>query len=261
VRPQDDRLRTVLREEAGRHLPDHDAMLARVNRRRGSTRRRLTSFLFQPVGPGARRVLVVLRPVAAAAAVAGVLIAAIVGTTMASRGPGPDVAGPPVSPEPSATASTGPAGTGTPSPALSKSPTTTGPPVRDGYLTATVALDPYSISSWSQTDLTLATTEEITALDVTLRVARTPGVADTGHWSSIPVELIASALTSSDTELIYHFTLNPGARLAPGSYVFAAQFNHDAAPRPVVGDRYAATATAAATGAAHLTGGFTGQPG
>ena len=55
-----------------------------------------------------------------------------------------------------------------------------------------------------------------------------------------------------DRDLVYRFTLHPGATLAPGSYTFAAQYNHAAGTRSMAGDSYDATATAGAT--AHLEG-------
>jgi hypothetical protein len=245
VRPQDDRaLRSLLQEEAERHQPDRDAMLARINRRRGTPRRGVMSWLFQPAGPGARRVMAVARPVAAAAAVAGVLVAGVTGINLADRAPAPDrqVAGPP--------------GTATASPAPAHSRALP-PAARDGYLSATAVRNSHSIPSWSQNDLILATTEQITALDVTLRVARTAGVVDTGHWSTIPTELITTGVTTTDRELVYRFTLNAGATLAPGSYTFAAQYNHEAGNRSVSADTYAATAKAGDT--AHAKGNFTAR--
>jgi hypothetical protein len=280
MRPLDDRnLRNALHEEAERHVPDRDAMLARINRRRGSGRRGVMSLLFQPVGPGARRAMAVMRPAAAALAVAGVLIAGVSGINLANRAPqpGPQVAGPPAAaPAPTATPSDAPVTSVGPathtttavpptSPARpsSRRPTTTGqpsrpppPPVEDGFLSATAVLDPHSIADWAQSNLTLATTETITALDVTVRVARTPGVADTGHWTSIPAELITSAMTATDAELVYRFTLNPGATLAPGDYTFAVQYNHATGDRPLTGDSYEATVSAPA--AAKVTGRYTG---
>ncbi|GIE92995.1 hypothetical protein [Paractinoplanes rishiriensis] len=242
MRPQDDHaLRSLLQDEAERHQPDREAMLARINRRRGTPRRGVMSWLFQPVGPGARRVMAVARPAAAAAAVAGVLVAGVTGINLADRAPEPGLqaAGPP---------STAPA-----SPPPSRS---VPPGARDGYLTATAVRNSHSIPSWSQNDLTLATTEQITALDVTLRVARTPGVADTGHWSTIPKEMITTGVTTTAKELVYRFTLNPGATLAPGSYTFAAQYNHEAGNRSVSADTYDATTTATAA-PAHTKGRFT----
>jgi hypothetical protein len=91
---------------------------------------------------------------------------------------------------------------------------------------------------------------------VTVRVARTPGVAHTGQWSSIPSELMTLAVTSSDTELVYRYTLRSGATLGKGSYVFAAQFNHDnTATRPLTGDAYEVEATASSE--VRVRGGYT----
>jgi hypothetical protein len=230
VRPQDERLRGALHDEAERYFPDHEAMLARIDERRGRERHGIWSALVHPVGPVARRTMAVVRPVAAAFAVAGVLVAGITGMNVANRSTDGGVATEPADSVPT-TRSSG------------------------DYLRAAAVRDPHSIPSWTQGNLTLTTTEEITALDVTIRIARTPGVADTGHWSSIPVEMMTSNLTSTDGELIYRFTLNPGGRLAPGSYVFAAQFNHSTDPRPSTDDSYEATTTA--SGTAHVAGPFT----
>lgn len=205
MRPQDDRkLRGLLHEEAERHLPDADAIQARINRRRGSGRLTVTALRFGPA--------------AAALAVAGVLVAGVTGIHLTSRQPA----------------------AGTPAP----------------FLSATATLNRYSIDDWSQSDLTITTTDTITALDVTIRVARTARVADTGHWTTVPVSLITTGVTSTDAELVYRFALNAGATLAPGSYTFAAQYNHATGTRSLAGDSYEATATA--TGPAHVAGGFTG---
>jgi hypothetical protein len=254
VRPQDEHnLRSLLHSEAERHVPDRDAMLARINGRRGSARHGVMSIFRQPVGPGARRTMAVIRPVAAALAVAGVLVAAVTGINLAGGPPGPQVAGPGATAGPSSdTTWSEPAANAT-----TEAPAVAGrPPVRDGYLSATAVLDPHSIDSWSQGNLTLFTTEEITALDVTVRVARTSGVTDTGHWTTIPLEMITSTTTSTGKDLVYHYTLKPGGRLAPGNYTFAVQYNHATGGRAVTGDSYEATTTAA--GPAHVTGHFTG---
>ena len=51
--------------------------------------------------------------------------------------------------------------------------------------------------------------------------------------------------------MLYRFTLNAGATLAPGSYMFAAQYNHSTG-RKLTRDSYEATATA--SGPAEVTG-------
>ena len=200
--PLDERdLRGVLREEADRHSPDRAAMLARIERGRA------------PRSGG------LLRPMAAATAVAAVLAAGVLGVRMANEPP-PPAPGPPVT-----------------------------APDRP-QVGAEGRRDPHSIPSWTQQNLTLRTTATITTLDVTIRIARTEGVADTGSWSSVPDEMMVRTVTTRREQLIYRFTLRPGCTLAPGSYVFAAQFNHATGGRRSTGDRYAVTGPAA------LAGGF-----
>ena len=200
--PLDERdLRGMLREEADRHLPDRAAMLARIERGR------------------AARTGGLLRPMAAATAVAAVLAAGVLGVRTANQPPSP-------APGPRVAAPDRP------------------------QVDADGRRDPHSIPSWTQQNLTLRTTTTITTLDVTIRIARTAGVADTGSWSSVPDEMVVRTVTTGKERLVYRFTLRPGYTLAPGAYVFAAQFNHATGGRRSAGDRYAVT------GPASLAGGF-----
>lgn len=258
MRPQDERdLRTVLHEEAERHQPDREAMLDRIGRARTAPAPRSRARLLRST-----IVAALPRPVAAAAAVATVLVLAVAGVRLANRStppPNPAAAtatpaasptpmptrpavrtGAPASPtsRPAGRASTslGPATTGTPA---------TQPAVRDGYLGATAVLDPHSNQAWTQSNLTLTTTATITALTVVVRIDRTGGVTDAGHWSSVPVALMTGAVDVQSTVIVYRFTLNTGSTLAPGNYVFAVQFNHAATARTPARDTYAATAYAA----------------
>jgi hypothetical protein len=262
LRHKDERdLRGLLRDEAAQHRPDSAAMWNRIDRDRPTTApgplARGMADLFRPN---------LLRPVGAAVAVAAMLVAGVTGIRLANRSPAPQqVAAAPT--EPSAAPSkptvkkptSPPAGhSSTPSHSQRPSPAATGgghEPVHDEYLSATAVRNAYSITSWTQDDLTLGTTETITALDVTLKVALTAGVADTGHWTSIPVELVTTGVTRQGGALVYRFTLRAGATLAPGSYTFAAQFNHTTDPRPLTVDTYTAKSTASRT--ATVAGNFT----
>src|SRR4051812_14395040 len=139
MRPHDERdLRTALREEAGRHHPDREAMLDRIAQGRAASARR-------PMN----RALILLRPVAAAVAVAVVLVLAVAGVRLGNRGPEVDdapVAAPSIAPATSApptTAATTPkpsaavttttaprpprTATGTPSSPARTTPPATGP--------------------------------------------------------------------------------------------------------------------------------------
>lgn len=202
-----DDVRDLLREAGRNHCPDRARMLARVERGMSASsiapRRART--------PSARP-----RVAFAALAVAGLMTAAMVVVAAVSSLPGPAPAppaavshspvalptapgaaagsdGPPSEPsttpapvrsrtaaavpsptvpgEPSASAATGAAGTPPPSRRA-----------EEGTLWSDGSVDPHSISSWSQSNVTLKTRAPLTALTVELRIGLTPGVKDTGHW-------------------------------------------------------------------------------
>ncbi|GAB2617585.1 hypothetical protein Aab01nite_30980 [Paractinoplanes abujensis] len=209
----DDHLRGVLRAEADRHTPDREAMLERIER-----------------GRPASRFPRVLRPAAAALAVVVVVATVVAGVRRADApDPRPPIAASPV-------------------PTLRFS---TPSPVRGKGLSAVGKRDAHSFASWSQQQVTLHTDGEIRRLDVTIRIARSEQVADTGRWTSIPAEMVSASIAVEQKALIYRFTLKPGGTLAPGSYVFAAQFNHAIEPRALTGDAFTIVA-----GGVTLTGGF-----
>ncbi|WP_030435036.1 hypothetical protein [Actinoplanes subtropicus] len=273
--PQDERdLRGALKAEAQRHRPDRAAMLERIERgrARSSTAARLAAW-FRPVG--------FLRPIAAAAGVVAILVAGVTGIRVAGRPSGPaapaaessaETSAPPTPPaSPSARSGVdGSGGHGAPprsvtstAPAESTTrptvkPSTSATPVvvRDGYLSATAALDAGSIGTWSQSDVLVTTNKPITALVVEIHIARTDGVAKTGHWSSISDDQTTSEVDTSDATLIYRFTVKPGNTLAPGTYTFAAQFSHAEGARPLAGDTYTVTTIASDSDHATVTGGF-----
>ena len=259
MRQQDERdLRTLLREEAERHLPDRDAMRDRVAQ--GRANQAQPSFFVR------------MRPAAAAVAVAGVLVG-VVGVRLADAGTEPD--GAPVaaattpahrSPTPHSPAATTPTeeeppgqpsaehspprtdpDDSTPTPkasASSGSAIPEAPGASSGFLASTGVLDSHSGPNWAQENVTLESTKAITALDLTMTVALTDGVTDSGKWTTVSNSLLTMTVTAESDKLVYRFTLNQGATLAPGSYVFAAQFNHKQGDRPLSGDSYAATASA-----------------
>jgi hypothetical protein len=256
VRQPDERaLRTALREEADRHRPDRAAMLSRIAQGRSAPARR-------PID----RLLLLLRPVAAALAVAVVLVLAVAGVRLSNRAEVDDtpVAAPSAAPVPSAPVTTtaptttpaAPAttaakpprtttGTGPSSAPPRSSPAgTTAVPGRDGFLVSAGEVDPHSTNGWSQGNVVLKNSRTITALDVTVEVALTAGVVETGRWSNVPTNMLAMTSTRSERTLVYRFTLQHGFTLAPGEYTFAVQFNHAAGKRDVTGDSYVAEAAA-----------------
>jgi hypothetical protein len=115
--------------------------------------------------------------------------------------------------------------------------------VQQGFLWSDGSVDPGSTSAWAQSDVTLKTKFTVSALDVKLRVALTPGVATTGDWSTVPAQELTVTVTRQGGFLLYEWTLKPGATLPPGTYEFAGQYDHASGGRDAGQDSYAATAT------------------
>jgi hypothetical protein len=257
-RPQSD-LGAVLRREAGRHVPDGDAMFDRINRRR-----------FAPEPVRASRPFLSrtgLRPIAAAASVVATLVAGFTGIEALSDEP---------KEAPAATTGTASAAPTTSAPLPSR--TTTRPRhTRDGttsrphtdptgalpsfrpvsdFVSSTGVINSHSTRTWAQSDVTITTTRAITALDLAISVARTDGVRNTGNWSTIPAEMITITPAEEKDALIYRYTLKPGGTLAAGTYVFAAQYEHVAGERALGADLYGAVAWAGDQ-RVEVTGAFT----
>jgi hypothetical protein len=253
--PDADHLRGVLNAEADRHQPDRAAMLARITEARNASAR----------GRLARIVAGLMRPAAAATAVAGVLVVGVAGAQVidyTQNRPDTPAAAPTPSPSPSSASPSSAAASSRPhasssavspprpattrphpsSPATSK-PSTKAPVTPPGsFLTATAALDPASFDNWAQSNLVLATTETITALDVTIRIAATGKPTDPGRWTSIPTEIVDMSVKPTGGGWSYRFILKKNQTLAPGRYTFAAQYNHAPGSRDLSHDTYSAKA-------------------
>ncbi|TQS40333.1 hypothetical protein [Cryptosporangium phraense] len=260
-------LRLRLRAAADEHHPDRAAMLERLARRRASAppsygrRPFARSAGLGPVRSGPRAAW-------AAAALVGVVALSMGGTwfavdlvgrpaprEVAEAPPAPlppattPAAETPSAPEPSASARPT---SKSPRPSASKrtskppSPVETVPsgsnPVRD-YLWSDGSIDPNSNDNWAQSNVTLKNRQPVTALDVTIKVAVTNGVKVAGKWTSVPNDKITLSVREQSGWLYYRFTLDDGATLAPGSYVFAGQYSHSGA-RDANDDAYLATASA-----------------
>jgi hypothetical protein len=248
-------VRAALRAEAAAYQPDRTAILARVERGQAAV------DLARAPRFGRRRATVRMAGIGmAVAAVLGLSVAvtwAAVGTDVLrgpSHGPMMAPAPPGDSPAPvqrAAPASRAPSGTQAPrSPAAS--PSTRG--AQQGFLRSSGAIDANSIDNWSQGSVTVVTSDTVTALEVTVRIAGSPNLASTGAWSSVLVEFLVTAIERQPHELVYRFTLKPGVTLAPGTYVFAVQYNH-AAGRDPGRDTYHAVATTKGA-RAEVGGGF-----
>lgn len=251
-----DRVRSALRAEAAAHRPDRAAILARIERGQAA------------VGP-ARAARIGHRRAAVRMAGMGMTVAAVIGLSVAVTwaAVGTDVLrmpsnGPTMAPAAPASRSPGavqmppatsrpPSGTQAPrSPAAS--PSSKG--AQQDFFRSSGAIDAHSIDNWTQSNVTVVTSQTVTALDVTVRIADSPDLASTGAWSSVLAEFLVTAIERRGAALVYRFTLKPGVTISPGSYVFAVQYNH-ASGRDRSRDTYHVVATAD-DARAEMGGGF-----
>ncbi|PZT74425.1 MULTISPECIES: hypothetical protein [unclassified Streptomyces] len=222
---RDEELSGLLREAAEAHRPDRARMLARVER--GIAGERPATRAVRPP----RAVRPWLRVAGATAAVCGVLAAGAFAVTSAgddggARGDRVAAApsGPPVSPSPAASAARrGPAGLD-------------GLRPENGPLWTGGVIDPHSNPYWAQSNVTLRTTEPLSALTVELRVAQTGGVNTTGSWRSLPETDFAVSVNESGGYLVYRWTLRTGRKVPAGTHTFAGQYNHAEGDRDARGD-------------------------
>ncbi|EPJ41777.1 hypothetical protein STAFG_1178 [Streptomyces afghaniensis 772] len=250
-------LRARLHEAAGTHQPDREQILARVER-----------GMAGPAGSGHRAtrppVFGWMRVAGATAAVAGVL--AVGGYAVASAvkeetapqqqgvatsptpTPSPEATSrapaPPVDPTPSAPPERRESA---PPPSRTPSTSVTGRPpaaTEDGPLWSDGSVDPHSNDFWAQSNVTIKTRTELTALTVRLSVAQTGGVSDAGAWRSLPEQDFTLTVGERDGFLVYTWTLKEGRKVPAGEWVFAGQFDHERGGRDAGADRYAVTAAA-----------------
>jgi hypothetical protein len=253
-------LRARLHDAAGAHEPDRARILARLERG-------MADQVPHPrPGHRARRLPVVgwMRVVGTTAAVAGVLAAggyAVASVVKDDTGRQETVAVSPTpspSPDASGRAPAGPAdpapstphrtATSHTPPAHSPKPSSTArPPAageQDGPLWSDGSVDPHGNDFWAQSDITLKTSEPLTALTVRLKVAQTGGVSSTGAWRTLPEGDFTLTTGEQDGFLVYTWVLKQGRTVPAGEWVFAGQYNHERGGRDARDDGYAATAVA-----------------
>ncbi|SEQ58725.1 hypothetical protein SAMN04487983_1006138 [Streptomyces sp. yr375] len=264
-----DELRARLREAAGAHEPDRARILARVERGMAGQGQEWSDHraTHPPVWGW-------VRIVGATAAVAGMLGAGGYAVASAVKDDNPaqqtvSVSSPPVeSPgatsrppaSPKATPSSGggaqdPAKPSTSPPRSSQTtPTASTAPVaelpatsdtEDGPLWSDGSVDPHSNDFWAQSDVTLKTSEPLTALTVQLKIAQTGGVSSAGAWRSLPEDYFTLTVAERNGFLVYTWVLKPGRTIAKGEWVFAGQYDHDRGGRDAKRDSYAITGRSA----------------
>ncbi|MEV5595494.1 hypothetical protein [Streptomyces sp. NPDC052496] len=159
---------------------------------------------------------------------------------------GRDTGGEPASPTPGASTGGRPPSGGTAG----------GPPrTEDGPLWSDGSVDPHSNTYWAQSNVTLQTGRPLTALTLELRIAQSGGVADTGHWSTLPSDDFTVSVEPRDGALVYRWTLKAGRTVPAGRHVFAGQYDHAEGGRDAKDDTYTATAEAPG-GALRVWGAF-----
>ncbi len=123
-----------------------------------------------------------------------------------------------------------------------------------GTVTATAVVT--SSSPWfSEEQLRLSNTANITALTVTITVQRTTGVSGAGQYNSIG-GTISQTQASTAAQVVYTYTLNAGQTISPGTgRTFAAQMSGNGTAHPTAGDTYTVTGTAGGS-AINLSGHF-----
>ncbi|WP_328693732.1 hypothetical protein OHA74_43105 [Streptomyces phaeochromogenes] len=246
-------LRATLRDAAEAHEPNRARILARVERgMAGTESARYPSPRSSPLGW--------FRVVGATAAAAGVL--AVGGYAVASAvkddkaadqtvatSPTPDpspeaTSRAPIPPDP-AKSSPPPDRPSTPN-SPTAGPTRTAPvapPAKadntDGPLWSDGSVDPHSNEFWAQSNVTLKTSKQLTALTVVLKVKQTGGVTSAGAWRSAPEDDFTVTVAEKDGFLVYTWVLKSGRTVWPGEWVFAGQYDHDRGGRDAGDDTYA----------------------
>ncbi|MDQ1044434.1 hypothetical protein [Streptomyces sp. V4I2] len=250
-----DELRARLHEAAGTHEPDRARILARVER--GMTEQtRSDHRATRPPVFGWVRVVAATTAVAGVLGVGGYAVASAVKedappqrNVAVTATPSPDATSrapaPPPDPTPSApkeTRETGTSPSRTPSAsATAEAPVASG--TEDGPLWSDGSVDPHSNEFWGQSNVTLKTTEKLTALTVRLKVRQTGGLTSAGAWRSAPEDDFTTTVVEEDGFLVYTWVLKPDRSVWPGEWVFAGQYDHDRGGRDARDDDYEITAT------------------
>ncbi len=235
----DDRIRSSLRDAAEAYQPDRQAISTRVAQGRAADRE--TKSL--------RRSMLGLRPAGAALAVVGVLVASgvavragVIDEKNLADSPPPAVVPAPVasgsvtSPDPAGTPGTRkPAGTtgstGATPPAGTPGSTGTQPPASSpvngaSWLEVGGGTGKDSVATWSEKKVTLRNTTALVALKVVITIPMSAGLAEAGKYTTVPNADLTVTVAPTPEGLTYSFELRDGAKLIPGDYTFAAQFNH-----------------------------------
>lgn len=256
MRQQDvhDELRARLHEAAEAHEPDGARILARIERGMSERSHPDHRETRAPVW-GWARVVGATAAVAGMLAVGGYAVASAVKddghpqqqTVSVSPTPSPDATSrapvPPVDPTPSRPPQSHKASS---SPSVKPSTSALLPAggEKDGPLWSDGSVDPHSNDFWAQSNITLKTSDKLTALTVQLKVAQTGGVSTAGAWRSLPEQDFDLTVGEQNGFLVYTWVLKEGRTVAKGEWVFAGQYNHERGGRDAKDDAYTISGTA-----------------
>ncbi|MFC3576135.1 hypothetical protein ACFOZ0_23175 [Streptomyces yaanensis] len=254
-----DELRARLHEAAEAHEPDRARILARVERGMAAKSRPSRRATRPPLW-GWVRVVGATAGVAGVLAVGGYAVASAVKdntppqqTVAVSPTPSPNATSRapvrPAEPTPTTGGSRGAAKPSTSAPGTPKASAsaTVQPPASgrtDGPLWSDGSVDPHSNDFWAQSNVTLKTKKQLTALTVELKIAQTGGVSSTGAWRSLPEDDFTQTASEKDGFLVYTWVLKEGRTVPAGEWVFAGQYDHERGSRDAKDDSYTMAATA-----------------
>jgi hypothetical protein len=251
-------LRAALRAEAAAHRPDREAILDRI-----------TETAMRNQNTPRLRIAGVAVAVTAILGAGGFAQWAVAGDS----DPTPPVVTVEPSPSGPAPSSVSPSA-GTPSASPSKAAPRSRPPSRSPSAPSSSSTTPPAGQAaaqgalWSDGSVvpdgdsqgssvvTVTTSERLTALEVTIRLARTDDLTARGGSQQVPGASVTSTVAEEQGAFIYRFVLSSGDTLEPGTYTFHARYTHAEGGRNAGGDTYAAAATTEVGAAPKVTGDF-----
>jgi prolyl oligopeptidase PreP (S9A serine peptidase family) len=99
--------------------------------------------------------------------------------------------------------------------------------------------------------------QQLTALHVTVKVSKCSGLANTGSFDTVGSTFTVTATKDSDGSITYEFDLAKGDTIAPGTYTFAAQFQHASSGwKPQDDTFYVSARTATSKSASSASGAY-----
>jgi hypothetical protein len=108
----------------------------------------------------------------------------------------------------------------------------------------------------SASTVALVARADLTELDLTIRVALTPGLTERGSSNDVAADGVTATVERLPDALLYRFVLREGVTLPAGTYRFTARYGHDGVTRDAAGDTYEAFTADADRKRPHIYGNF-----